>query len=96
MSGWLVIATLRFRDIERYRAYQASFPAVFAKHQGRVLAADETPEPLEGDVVDKVVVMQFPTEDAARAFVNCPEYREISKDRIAGAETNSWLVKALG
>lgn len=96
MSGALIIATLRFTDIERYRAYQARFPAVFQKHEGRVLAADEAPQTLEGGAVDKIVVMQFPNEAAAQAFISCPEYQDISKDRVAGAETTSWLVKALG
>lgn len=94
MSSVLVIATLRFKDVDRYRAYQAQFPAVFAQFDGRVLAADEQPQTLEGEGVDKVVVLQFPSEEAARAFTDSKEYHEISKDRIAGADTSSWLVKA--
>lgn len=94
MSGVLIIATLRFKDVERYRAYQAAFPAVFAKFDGRALAADEQPQTLEGGAVDKVVVLHFPSEEAARAFTDSEEYQEISKDRIAGADTSSWLVKA--
>lgn len=94
MSGVLVIATLRFKDVARYRIYQAAFPAVFAKYDGRPLAADEEPQTLEGGGVDKVVVLHFPSEESARAFVDSQEYQEISKDRVAGADTSSWLVKA--
>lgn len=94
MSGVLIIATLRFKDIERYRTYQSAFPAVFAKFDGRALAADEQPQTLEGGTVDKVVVLHFPSEEAARAFTDSAEYQEISKDRSAGAVTTSWLVKA--
>lgn len=94
MSSVLVIATLRFKDVSRYRVYQAQFPAVFAQFSGRVLAADEQPQTLEGDAIDKVVVLQFPSEEAARAFTDSAAYREISKDRVAGADTTSWLVKA--
>jgi uncharacterized protein (DUF1330 family) len=94
MSGVLIIATLRFKDIERYRTYQAQFSGVFAKFEGRALAADEQPQTLEGGAVDKVVVLHFPSEEAARAFTDSQEYQEISKDRIAGADTSSWLVKA--
>lgn len=94
MSGVLIIATLRFKDIARYRRYQVGFPAVFAKFDGRVLAADEQPQTLEGDAVDKVVVLHFPSEEAARAFTGSEEYLEISKDRIAGADTSSWQIKA--
>jgi uncharacterized protein (DUF1330 family) len=94
VSGVLIIATLRFKDIERYRAYQAQFPAVFAKFGGRVLAADEQPQTLEGDAVDKVVVLHFPSEEAAQIFTGSDEYLEISKDRLAGADTSSWQIKA--
>lgn len=95
MSGVLVIAKLKFTDVERYRKYQAAFPAIFANSGGRVLAADESPVPLSGDDADKVVVMQFPDEDVARAFLTSPEYEKIGEDRDAGAITQSWMVKML-
>lgn len=95
MSGVLVIATLRFSDLARYRAYQARFMDVFRRHAGEVLAADEAPVALEGEAVDKVVVMRFADRAAAEAFLYSEEYQEISEDRRAGAQTSSWLVQAL-
>ena len=95
MSGVLVIAKLKFIDVERYRKYQAAFPSVFATSGGRVLAADESPIPLSGDDADKVVVMQFPDAETAQAFLTSPEYEEIGEDRDAGAITQSWMVKML-
>jgi uncharacterized protein (DUF1330 family) len=95
MSAVLVIATLRFTDLARYRAYQARFLDVFRNYRGEVLAADESPVPLEGEAVDKVVVMRFPDRAAAEAFLFSDAYQEISQDRRAGAETSSWLVKVL-
>ena len=95
MAGVLVIATLRFKDLSRYRAYQARFPEAFAGSGGSVLAADEQPQLLEGTAVDKVVVMRFDNEMAARAFIESPAYQEISVDRIAGADTSSWMIKAI-
>lgn len=90
----LVIAQLRFTDVARYRAYQAAFPAVFATSGGTVLAADEAPQTLEGDwPFDKIVVMSFPNEATARAFIDSAAYRAISKDREAGAETVSIMAR---
>jgi uncharacterized protein (DUF1330 family) len=94
MSGVLIIASLRFKDIAHYRIYEAQFPAVFAKFDGRVLAADEQPQTLGGDAVDKVVVLHFPSEEAAHAFTGSAEYLEISKNRDAGADTTSWQIRA--
>ena len=92
----LVVATIRFTDKGRYDRYAAAFGPVFAHSGGAMLAADESPQPFDGsgDGVDKIVVMRFDSENAAREFLNSPEYLHISKDRDAGAEVRSWIVKA--
>jgi len=94
MSAVLIVAKLQFTDIERYRRYQAAFPAVFARSGGEVLAADEAPTNLSGESADKIVVMRFPSAEVAETFLKSPEYQKISIDRDAGASTQSWLVKA--
>lgn len=91
-----VIAMLKFTDRAAYDRYQARFFGVFRKFNGRVLAADEQPKLLEGGWDrEKVVIMSFPDEAEATRFIGDPEYDEISKDRRAGAETLSVLVKGL-
>ena len=91
-----VVAALNFTDEARYRMYQARFAQVFAGSGGRLLAADEAPRLLEGSAqVDKVVLMQFASEAAARAFLESPAYQEISADRRAGAQTTALLVRGL-
>ena len=96
MARALVVANIRFKDKARYDRYADAFPAVFASSGGQVLAADESPQPLSGDGadVDKIVVMRFDSEEAARGFLNSPEYVRIAEDRDAGAELTSWIVKA--
>jgi uncharacterized protein (DUF1330 family) len=60
------------------------------------LAADESPEVVEGQWDrDKVVLMSFPDEAAFRSWSESPEYQEISKDRLAGADTVVLLAKGL-
>lgn len=89
------IGQLRFKDIAAYRRYQSAFPAVFAKFDGKVLAADEAPRVLTGELaVDKVVVIAFPDEAEAQRFAESPEYREIAKDRDKGADISVVMVKA--
>lgn len=88
------VAQLKFTNIEAYRRYQKAFPPVFAKFNAKVLAADESPRVLEGDWPrDKVVILEFPDEAEAARFGNSPEYREIAKDRITGADAVVLLVK---
>jgi uncharacterized protein (DUF1330 family) len=82
-----VIAQLSFKQRERYDRYQARFGDVFRQFDGRLLAADEHPQVLEGTWPhDKLVMMSFPDEAAARRFLQSPEYRAIAEDRKAGAD----------
>jgi uncharacterized protein (DUF1330 family) len=91
-----IIAQVKFTKEELYRRYQARFFDVFKQFSGRLLAADEQPQVLDGAWPhDKVVVMEFPDEAEAQRFINSPAYQDISKDRIAGAETTSLLVRGL-
>lgn len=91
-----VVAQLSFTDEPRYRLYQARFGEAFAGHGGKVLAADEAPQVLEGEwPYSKLVMLEFPTEDAARGFLESPLYREISVDRDAGAKTTAVLAQGL-
>jgi uncharacterized protein (DUF1330 family) len=90
------IAQLRFTDRAAYDRYQIRFMDVFRRHQGMLLAADESPQVVEGEWDrDKVVLMSFPDEAAFRVWSDSPEYQEISKDRRAGADTVVLLAKAL-
>lgn len=91
-----VIAQLKFTDKDTYLKYQARFFGVFKGSGGKLLAGDENPIVLEGDWPrDKVVMMSFPDEQQATGFLDSPAYREIAKDRIAGADTIALLVHGL-
>ena len=93
MSAY-VIGQISIRDETRYETYVNAFADVFAKFKGRVLSSDENPQLLEGDWMgDKVVLMEFPSQDDALAWLNSPEYQEIAKDRKASADTVALMVK---
>jgi uncharacterized protein (DUF1330 family) len=92
-----VIALLRFTDRPAYDRYQARFMSVFSKYKGRVMAADEHPQVVEGKWDrEKVVLLSFPDEAAYRDWSESPGYQEISKDRKAGADAVVLLVRSLG
>jgi uncharacterized protein (DUF1330 family) len=90
------IAQLRFTDRAAYDRYQARFMEVFRRHPGTLLAADESPRVVEGRWDrEKVVLMSFPDEAAFDGWAQSPEYQDISKDRMAGADTVVLLAKGL-
>jgi uncharacterized protein (DUF1330 family) len=90
------IAALKFTDRDAYNRYQAAFMEVFRRYSGTLLAADETPQVIEGDWDrEKVVLMSFPNEAAFREWAESPDYQRISGDRRAGADTVVVLVQAI-
>jgi uncharacterized protein (DUF1330 family) len=90
------IAQLRFTDRAAYDRYQARFMEVFRRHPGTLLAADESPQVIEGQWDrEKLALMSFPDEASFRGWAQSPEYQDISKDRLAGADTLVLLVKGL-
>ena len=89
-----VLAQLRFTDRPVYDRYQARFMDVFSKFKGRVLAADERPRVVEGNWDrEKIVLLSFPDEAAYWDWSESPGYREISKDRKAGADAVVLLIR---
>jgi uncharacterized protein (DUF1330 family) len=82
------IAQLKFVDRAAYDRYQIGYLGVFAQFNGTLLAADEHPHVTEGQTdAEKVVLMSFPDRATFTAWAESPEYRRISADRHAGAET---------
>lgn len=91
-----VIAQLSFTDRAAYGRYQERFMPVMRRYAGRLLAADENPQVLEGSWDrDKVVLMSFPDEAAYREWAESPDYQEIAKDRKAGAAAVALLVRGI-
>jgi uncharacterized protein (DUF1330 family) len=90
------IAQLTIHDRERYDRYANAFMPIITRYGGRLLAADEAPLRVEGDWDrQKLVLMEFPDRDAFLAWSNSAEYVEIAKDRQAGADTVTVLVRGL-
>jgi len=90
------IAQLSITDRATYNRYQQRFMGVMKKFKGRLLAADEHPQVIEGKWDrEKVVLLEFPDEPAFREWAESPEYLEIAKDRKAGSEAVVLLVKGI-
>ena len=67
-----------------------------AKHGGKYLARTASHEQVEGATVEAAlrIVLEWPSKDAAMAFMNDPEYAEHLKARTAGSTSHHFLVEA--
>ena len=79
-----IIANIEVTDPDGYRAYADRVGATIAAHGGRYLARGGSCEALEGDWQPaRLVILEFPSIDAARAWYGSAEYGEIKPLRFA-------------
>lgn len=90
------IAHVTVTDPEAYQGYQALAPAAFAAHGARFLARGGAHEVLEGPVLDRHVVIEFPTLAAARACYKSAEYQAARARREGAAVAHVVIVEGLG
>jgi uncharacterized protein (DUF1330 family) len=89
-----VVARIRIHDRERYDRYAARFMPVLVQYGGRLLAADEAPAAIEGQSDgEKLNLIGFADEAAARRWLESPEYRAIAVDRLAASDGTVLLVQ---
>jgi uncharacterized protein (DUF1330 family) len=90
------IAQISITDQDSYNRYQARFMEVFGRFKGRLLAADASPQVVEGPWDrEKVILMSFPDEQSFQEWAHSPAYQEISIDRKAGSNGVVLLAKGL-
>jgi uncharacterized protein (DUF1330 family) len=90
------LAQLTIHDRALYGRYQSRFVDVLKRHNGRLLAADESPRVVEGTWErDKVVLLSFTDEAAYFAFAESADYETIARDRKAGADAVVLLVRGM-
>jgi len=88
-----VVANVEIHDPEDYRAYTAETPASIARHGGRFAARAGRTEVLEGDwPYNRLVILEFPTYEDAKAWYESPDYQELIEIRHATATSLLVLV----
>ena len=87
-----LIARIHVTDPTRYADYVKLTPAAIAKHGGRFVVRGGEVTTLEGTPEHhRVVVIEFPSLDRAKAFWSSPEYAE-AKAKRAGAATGQFIL----
>ena len=81
-----VIANFNINDKEEYRKYEKGFFPILKKHNGTFFTYDDNTTHLEGSDPrsGRMVIFQFPSEEAATSWYNDPEYQALSEHRRAG------------
>ncbi len=93
MAAYLIV-DIEVTDTEAYQGYVTQVPPLVARHGGTYLVRGGPHETLEGDwSPHRMVVLQFPDADAARAFVNDPDYAPVKAIRHRASNSKMVLVE---
>ena len=95
MAGY-IIANIHVTDPVRYATYTKTVGASIAQYGGRFLVRGGKAETLEGTVdAARVVVLEFPTVERAKAWWNSDEYREPKAIRLSAATADMLAVEGV-
>jgi uncharacterized protein (DUF1330 family) len=62
------------RDWPEFRTYVSAIPAFIEKHGGKYIVRGVEPTVMEGDwAPDYMVILEFPSSEAAKAFLEDPD-----------------------
>jgi uncharacterized protein (DUF1330 family) len=89
-----VIADIKVKDSTWIPEYAAAVHDIVHKHGGKYLARSANVKTLEGKPLDTtlIAILQFPSEEAAKAFATDPAYAPYGKMRREGSDSRFQLI----
>ena len=91
-----IIVRMHVTDMERYKEYAKAAPDVVAQYGGRIIVRGGETVTLEGpEEKDRIVVLEFPSLDQAKAFYGSEEYTAAAKLREGAASAQFIAVEGV-
>lgn len=91
-----VIANVEVIDAATYERYRKDVPATIEKYGGRFLVRGGAVQALEGPFVPKrIVVLEFPSVERAKAWWDSPEYRPLRALRQSASRGDLLVVEGV-
>lgn len=93
MAAYFIV-NVEVRDRDKYDAYREKVPSVIERFGGRFLVRGGELHPIEGDLgLKRLVVLEFPSMEAARRFYDSPEYAPLLRMRLDSTASDMVLVE---
>lgn len=97
MPAYVIALIESISDPETYKRYVAQVEATLAPYGGRFLARKPEPEALEGQArPSRSVILEFPSEEQARAWHASPGYQPVLKLRQSASRGTLLLLPGYG
>jgi uncharacterized protein (DUF1330 family) len=95
MAAYVVFTREKMRNPEEYERYREKARPAANGHPLKQLVLYGKFEMLEGPAIEGVVILEFPTVEAAKAYYNSPAYQDSVKHRFLGADYRVFIVEGL-
>jgi uncharacterized protein (DUF1330 family) len=86
MPAYAVFIREKTRNAEKLAEYKKLVPPSFEKHPAKILAVNGPSEVLEGPKSEEIIILEFPSYEAAQAWYNSPEYQAARELRYQGGD----------
>jgi uncharacterized protein (DUF1330 family) len=93
MPAYFIVFRDEMKNAEEYAAYGQKAGASFAGHEFKILTANGPVTPIEGEAPDGVVVVEFPTVQAAKDWYYSPAYQAAVGQRLAATSGRAVIVE---
>jgi uncharacterized protein (DUF1330 family) len=95
MSAYVVVQ-IDVKDAETYARYREMAPPSITAYKGRYIVRGGKTEVLEGEwQPSRLVILEFPDVELARAWWSSPEYAEAKALRMSCADTEMLIVEGM-
>ncbi len=91
MSVYMIVDS-KIKDREKYDQYIEQVPPMVEKYGGRYHVRGGNIRALGAWKPERIIVIEFPSEDNIRQWLSSPEYAAIAPLREGGAETRAIIV----
>jgi uncharacterized protein (DUF1330 family) len=91
-----VIVTEKVEDETTFESYRRVVPETLAAHGGKFVVRGADFEVVEGQwPMPRLVIIEFPTREAAKAWYNSPEYQKVLPLRLKSSVGNMVMVDTI-
>lgn len=88
-----VIVDIEITNVDRYKEYIERITPTVTQRGGKYIVRGGSPETLDGDwYSSRIVVMEFPSRDIAKQWLNDPEIEDIHNMRRSNSKLCNMIV----
>ena len=93
MSAYVVFTRTKTIDQKELEKYRTGIKGTMKDHPIEVLVADGKHEVLEGDPIEGMVIVEFPSVKAAKDWIYCEAYQNVARTANTGRSITDSLLK---